>query len=77
MERKTGGEVMNKIWVIERLSGKKWLPTVGVAISHVKIKIEKKVWERKNPDNRFRIQKYVNAEERKEIIYHDKWGRDD
>ena len=50
---------MNHIWVIEVWTGKCWEPTVGVALWRKTAVNERKVWESKNPDDRFRVVKYI------------------
>jgi hypothetical protein len=47
------------IWVVEMRSGNKWLPTVGVCFSIRQARIEKSDWEERNPDDEFRIERYI------------------
>ena len=50
---------MNQIWVVEMWTGKRWEPTVGVALWRKTAMNERKVWMSKNPSDRFRVVKYT------------------
>lgn len=50
---------MNHIWVIEMWTGKRWDPTVGVALRRKDAAKECQVWKERVPDDRFRVKKYM------------------
>ena len=54
-----GKNEMDKIWVIEMFDGKEWGPTVGVGLCRADARIKKQDWEKRNPDDRFRIRQYL------------------
>jgi len=53
---------MNRIWVIEMLFGKRWV-LQDTYFSREGARIEKRAWEKYNPDDRYRIRKYVDSGE--------------
>jgi hypothetical protein len=55
-------EKMNRIWVIEMLFGKRWV-LQDTYFSREGARIEKRAWEKYNPDDRYRIRKYVDSGE--------------
>jgi len=50
---------MNKLWVVEMLNHGKWEPTVGCALTRKEADSEWLEWKLDNPDDKFRIVKYV------------------
>ena len=50
---------MAHIWVVEILENGKWLPTTGVASSMREARDEKDWWVTTNPQDKYRIKKYV------------------
>jgi len=51
------------IWVIEMYDKGKWLPTTGVDLTRANAREQKRVpWERRCPDYKFRIRKYVRED---------------
>jgi len=50
---------MDWIWVVEMFDGKEWGPTVGVGLCRADARIKKQAWENGNPDDCFRIRKYL------------------
>ncbi|MFH1480764.1 MAG: hypothetical protein ABIG67_05825 [Pseudomonadota bacterium] len=53
------GRKMAHIWVVEILENGKWLPTTGVASSMREARDEKDWWVTTNPQDKYRIKKYV------------------
>ena len=52
---------MNKqyLWVIEIKDQRGWLPTVGCGLTRFDARRSKREWEASNPDDKFRIKKYI------------------
>ena len=51
----------NQVWVVEWLLQGTWTPTVGVRCTRLDGRRELQDWQRKMPDDRFRLIKYVPA----------------
>ena len=60
VDAKEEGE-MKHVWIIEMYDDmrKEWSPTVGEALTRADAKLEKIIWAKRNPYDRFRIRKYV------------------
>lgn len=63
---------MNKLWVVEMWTGRRWEPTVGVALRK-KASFSTLVpegedvlrdWRKRNPDTKFRLRAYVERVEK-------------
>ena len=52
---------MSKIWVVEMWNDirERWEPTIGARLTKEDAEEEQKLWRESNPDDRFRIKKYV------------------
>ena len=51
------------LWVVEMCDKEKWLPTIGACLTRADARAEKRLrWERKCPDYKFRIRKYVRED---------------
>jgi len=55
----------NKIWVVEMWNEerRRWEPTVGAGLNREDIRVKKREWKRRNPNDRFRIYKYASGGE--------------
>jgi len=53
----------NRIWLVEMWNFKResWEPTVGAGLTKEEALYEASEWRRKNPDDRFRVKKYVTV----------------
>jgi hypothetical protein len=47
------------LWVVEMFERGKWLPTVGTSLTKRAGQIELRQWRDDNPDDRYRLVKYV------------------
>ena len=63
----------NYIWVVEMQDdvSLKFKPTVGVGLTRKDGRDEKWKWETANPDDKFRLKKYVLKGEKEDEIYCD------
>ena len=50
-----------RLWVVESDMGGNWSPTVGVALFRDDGRLELASWKSRNPDDKFRLVKYVAA----------------
>jgi len=53
------------VWVVEMYVPYAWEPTVGAAISRADGRQKLAHWKLRNPNDRFRLQKYVRKESSK------------
>jgi len=48
------------VWIVEAsYDGGAWHPTVGVRLTRRDARVELAAWRRRNPDDRFRLRRYV------------------
>jgi len=59
MRKQDKEKTVMKIWVVEMFTGKGWMPTVGVGLCREDVRIKKRDWKKRNPDDRFRVRKYI------------------
>ncbi len=54
---------MQRLWVVEMRAWRRirWVPTTGVSISREEARDICREWRAANPEDRFRIRKYVSA----------------
>lgn len=52
---------MAHVWVVEMWHDERerWEPCVGIGLTREDAREEREVWKLNNPDDRFRIEKYV------------------
>ena len=62
---------MRSVWIVEMLNDAywtrrppRWAPTIGAALDRARAREVRQEWQRKNPDTRFRIRRYVAKEPR-------------
>lgn len=49
------------VWIIEIMheNTKKWVPTVGCALTKAEAIIKRNCWQARNPDDLFQVKRYV------------------
>ncbi len=47
------------VWIVEMLIGKKWYPTTGCQINKEVGQVELRKWKKRNPHDKYRLQKYL------------------
>lgn len=52
---------MNYVWVVEMLENGKWESCAGIGLNKSDAKIELDDFKQQNPDDKFRLTKYVPA----------------
>jgi len=52
---------MYHIWIVEMLIDNSWEPTVGAAITITEARDKCRHWHLMNPEDKFRIRKYIRA----------------
>jgi len=52
----------NHIWVVEMKIGKQWKPTSSAFLTRIEARIKKWAWQENNPDDYFRVAKYIQCQ---------------
>ena len=52
---------MTRVWIVEMLIDTKWEPTAGSATCRGGGRVELRRWQNRNPDDTFRLTKYLPA----------------
>lgn len=52
----------NVVWIVEMRLLAGWQPTVGTKLSRDEGRSELRSWQRRNPDDKFRLRKYISLE---------------
>jgi hypothetical protein len=54
----------NNVWIVEmHIAGRVWGATVGIGLVRSDGRLELREWQKRNPHDRYRLVRYVNAPE--------------